>query len=66
MPVDDSGCPVGCSTRYVNAGAVEAGAWLEGAIRASAEGVCTQRHGLRSRSSGPQGRAPLKQQRGLG
>eukprot|EP00969_Alexandrium_andersonii_P179124 7919205-Alexandrium_andersonii.AAC.1 len=29
-PADDSGCPVGCNTRYVNAGAVEAGAWLEG------------------------------------
>eukprot|EP00969_Alexandrium_andersonii_P119870 5299849-Alexandrium_andersonii.AAC.1 len=29
-PADDSGCPVGCSTRYINAGAVEAGAWLDG------------------------------------
>eukprot|EP00969_Alexandrium_andersonii_P090729 4005419-Alexandrium_andersonii.AAC.1 len=28
-PADDSGSPLGCTTRYINAGAVEAGDWLE-------------------------------------
>eukprot|EP00969_Alexandrium_andersonii_P060563 2666756-Alexandrium_andersonii.AAC.1 len=30
MPADDSDSPVGCNTRYINTGMVEAGAWLEG------------------------------------
>eukprot|EP00969_Alexandrium_andersonii_P256544 11341553-Alexandrium_andersonii.AAC.1 len=29
-PAGDSGRPVGCSTRYISAGAVAAGAWLDG------------------------------------
>eukprot|EP00969_Alexandrium_andersonii_P355299 15444059-Alexandrium_andersonii.AAC.1 len=29
-PADESGRPVGANTRYFHAGAVKAGAWLEG------------------------------------
>eukprot|EP00969_Alexandrium_andersonii_P351443 15435440-Alexandrium_andersonii.AAC.1 len=29
-PPDDNGRPLGCSTRYINAGAVTARAWLDG------------------------------------
>eukprot|EP00969_Alexandrium_andersonii_P119269 5272637-Alexandrium_andersonii.AAC.1 len=39
--------------------------WKE-AIRASAGDACTRRRGLRSKSSGLQGRAPPRHQKGWG